>query len=101
MLSVPARDCAGADASSIRRTRATAANPAPRLPFPIRLPVPRCRIVPSRKRWPFRWPGSPATASAVPLTSSGYVSLTDRQWFCVAHDRGDAPLTWPAVLSES
>lgn len=68
--------------------------PSAQTPFPIRYrpKVPDSSIT---QAVPLPLAGSPATASAVPLTSSGYVSLTDGNGFVSLMIGADAPLTWP------
>ncbi|MFZ0420288.1 MAG: putative baseplate assembly protein [Candidatus Sulfotelmatobacter sp.] len=68
--------------------------PSPQTPFPVRY-RPKVPDSPITQAVPLPLAGSPATASAVPLISSGYVSLTDGNGFVSLMIAADAPLTWP------
>jgi hypothetical protein len=62
--------------------------------FPVRFrpPVPNSPVT---EAVPLPLAGSPSTASAVPLTASGSVSLLDSNGFVTLTVAADAPLTWP------
>jgi len=64
------------------------------IPFPVRFrpPVPDSPIT---QAVPLPLAGSPATSNAVPLTASGYVSLTDSNGFVSLMIAANSPLTWP------
>ncbi|MFZ0746885.1 MAG: putative baseplate assembly protein [Terracidiphilus sp.] len=68
--------------------------PTAKVPFPVRY-RPRLPDSPITEAVPLPLAGSPATASAVPLKASGYVSLNDSNGFVSMMIAADAPLSWP------
>jgi hypothetical protein len=76
------------DASSDR------CHPSAKTPFPVRF-RPRIPDCPITQAVPLPVASSPASASAVPLIASGYVSMTDRNGFVSLMIAADDPLNWP------
>jgi hypothetical protein len=68
--------------------------PLVKQPFPVRF-NPSVSQSPVTQAVPLPLAGSPSTASAVPLTASGWVSLMDSNGFIALMVAADAPLSWP------
>jgi hypothetical protein len=68
--------------------------PPVKQPFPARF-RPAVPDSPVTQAVPLPLAGSPSTSSAVPLTASGFVSLTDGNGFITLMVAADSPLTWP------
>jgi hypothetical protein len=68
--------------------------PIVKKPFPVRF-RPAIPDSPVTQAVPLPLAGSPSTANAVPLTASGWVSLSDSNGFVTLMVAADAPLSWP------